>query len=574
MQFGKYQLAQSFEREGNYSDAARLYLELYEESKGRQNYFEDYIRTIKNTNEYSKLIPFVENHITKNPIPDNFITLGELYWLEGRTNDAKTEWKKALDKSTRLESTITKLASTQITLRLFSEAIETYLIGRNKLKNDNLYSDPLSQLYSIIGDYKKGTDEVIKNYKQTGNMPLTQGRLSSLQINEEATQYIYNQLERHAQREHIGFKQLFSWFLRKLNMLDKAFEITKEIDKETNSKGAEVYTLAMNLSSEGNYDLAIRAFKYIIEMGKDSPHTISALYQMTRTIELNISIDGKLDFNTTMDIIKRYRDIIKDYPNTPTADECKLHIAKLYKNQYKYDDAINELNQLVKKINYPAVGAQAYLALGNLYFIKDAANDAKAAYQKVTNLYHRFQNEFFDAQYALAEIEYFDGDLDSAMMLFSSMLTHPNSNVVNEAIERIHYINTYRNLNKAFDSFRQAEKKFKQNSFEEALDKFKSAAQSSFPENLFDLSLIKASKSAYLLSKPELAIEFLLELQQKKSESIYIDYCLLNIGKFYNEIGNFDSAYTNLFELIKSHPKSIYAEEARTLIREIKAKVN
>lgn len=295
---------------------------------------------------------------------------------------------------------------------------------------------------------------------------------------------------------------------------------------------------------------------------------------MTRTIELKNSIDGKLDPNTTMDIINRYSSIIKDYPNTPTASECKLHIAKLYKNQYKYDEAIDELNQLIKTINYPAVGAQAYLELGNLYFIKDATNKAKSAYTQVINLYHRFQNEYFDAQYALAEIEYFDGDLDSAMMLFSSLLSNSNSNVVNEAIEKIHYINTFRNLNKAFDLFRQAEKKIKQNSFEEAIELFKLAAASSFPENLYDLSILKASNTAFNLDKLQLSVELLQELQQKKPESIYIDYCLLNLGKTYNKIGNYDTAYTYLFELIKSHQNSIYTEEARTLIRKIKSKLN
>ncbi len=570
----KYKLARSFEQSGDYENASRLYLELYQADKSNKEYFDSYVRVMQAQDKNIELLDFVEQHLKISKTYGNYILYGELLWLAGRHEEAEAAWEKALELGERYQSAYEELANTQINLRLFKKAIDTYLLARKNLDAPEIFSDRLSQLYSITGDYKNGVKEVIILFTQTRNLALAEGRLSALAINPEAEKYIYDILRKKAKEKDIGYKRLFAWFLTTLHRNKEALEINKEIDDAVNARGREVYNFAQSASDDGYYDVAIEAYQWVVAKGKQSPYAVSAMFRLAKTTELKFDAEGSLDAKTAEGIISRYRSIINDYPGTPTADECLYNIALLYKRIGKVDKALQALDKIVSLSRYSKYKVNAILLQGDIYFFKNDLNRAVLAYKTIVDVYKNNKEQYYKALYSLAEIEYFTGKLDSAIAHFTDLTVISDSDVANDALEKITLIEANKNLNKALELYAKGEKAEKQMHYSEALALFLEAAKSSKPENLYDISLVKAADMYFKLNDYANAQKQLELLLSEKSNGIYADYCMFKIAELDYLTGKFSEAIEKFTELLKKYPKSIYNDKARDLINKIRNSTN
>jgi tetratricopeptide (TPR) repeat protein len=529
---------------------------------------------MKGQDKYSALIPFVEKHIANSPTSANYILLGELYWRDGQPEKADKAWEDAISTGKNSQDTYANLAITQISLRLFQKAIDTYKAARDNLDAPDIFANRLSQLYSINGDYKNGTREVLKLFSQTQNIALAEGRIAALNVNPEAEKYIYAILKEKAESDDINYKRLFAWYLTSLGKNEEALELYKQIDNKINSRGREVYNFALNAANDGNYDIALLGLQWVIAKGKNSPFTVSALFKLAKTTEMKFDQAGKLDEKTAESIIKEYRSVIKEYPQTSTAQECKYNIALLYKRIGKLDKALVELSELINTNRYSTQRVSAVLLQGNIYFMKDETEKAILSYKEIVELYKRFDKIYDQALYSLAEIEYFNGNFDSATVHFTDLILHSESDVANDALEKVSLIEANKNMNKALALYAKAEKAEKQAKYDIAEDLFLEAAKAAKPENLFELSLIKAADLEYNAGNKENAKSYFEKILKEKPDGIHNDYCMFRIGEIYFTENRYDEAVEQFTNLLKEHPKSIYNEKARDYIRKIRNRTN
>jgi tetratricopeptide (TPR) repeat protein len=570
----KYKLARSFEQSGDFVNAARLYLELYEADKKNENYFVGYIRTMKEQNQYSQLIPFAEKHTAKYPISAHYTLLGELYWRKGQAEKADEVWQKAVETEKYSQNTYANLAITQISLRLFQKAIDTYNLARKNLDTPDIFANRLSQLYSINGDYQNGTREVLILFAQMNNIALAEGRLSALNVNPDAEKYIYAILKEKAEDNSIQFKRLFAWYLTSLDRNKEALKLYKKIDTYMNSRGGEVYNFALNAANDGNYDIAIEGLQWIIAKGKNSHYTVSALFKLVKTTEMKFEQADELNKNTAQNLIKEYRSVIEDYPDTPTAQECIYNIALLYKRIGKLNKALAELNKLTSLQQYSKYRVSAILLQGEIYFMQNKTDLAVLSYKKIVELFKRFDKIYDRALYSLAEIEYFNGNFDSATVHFTDLTLHSESDVANDALEKISLIEANRNLNKALTLFAKAEKAEKQGKNKEATGLFLEAAKSAKQKNLYESAIIKTADIEFRDGNKENAKAYYEEIIKNKPDGIRNDYCLFRIGVIYFVEKKYDRAIMEFTKILKDYPQSIYNEKARNYIRQIRNHTN
>jgi len=570
----KYKLGLSFEQNGDFVNAARIYRELYDENKTDEQYFDAYVRASRKQDKYSELVTFVEEHIKIMPTYDNYILLGELYWREGSTEKSESAWRKAIDAAPNSQMAYSNLASAQMMLRLFDKATNTYLLARENLNVKTIFADQLSQLYSISGNYQDGTKEVLNLFAQTNNIALVQGRLAALNVNKNAEDFIYKILEDKSSDPDINYKKIFAWFTSSIGKDGEALEIYKTIDNQSNARGAEVYNFALNAANDAKFDIAVSAFQWIIGKGKESPYTVTSLFRLAKTLEQKYETTGNLDNRTSEDIIKKYRSVIADYPNTSTAHDCMFNIALLYIRMKQYDLAIPELEPLTENANYSNLGAKANLMLGDIYFLKDDLNAAILTYTKNVTLFTKHRDEYFAAQFALAEIQYFRGNIDTAVAMFTEISKNTGSDAANDALAKIALINGNKNMTRALLLFAEGEKFEKQKKYYEALQKFTEAAGISAPENIFDLSLIKSSAMYLELGNKAKAREVLEQILSANPQSINADYCYFTIGRILFSENNFEESIKQFTILLKEYPRSIHNEEARDIIRQMRAMVN
>lgn len=573
----KIKLAETYEKNGDYQNASRLWKEMYDIRPDRDDFFYGVIRTNKALNQFKDLIPFIENHLKVKKSATLYALYGEVLWLTGSFDEATKKWNQAIELFPNDNQTYIDIAAIQISLRLFERAITTYKTGREKLKNSTIFSDELSQLYTILNNFKDGTEEILKYFEESRNQPITQGRINALIGSTESKSYILEVLrKRYKNSDDPEHRRLFAWYLRLINDFDEAFEQYKQIDKLVNAKGYEILNFANNSLRDGEYAIALEAYAFIIDQGKSNPFFQNALFGYAKTLELSIMKEEKLSRNKVLDIIDRYRKIISEFPNNQSSDEAYIRIANLYLYQLNEPDkAASELNNLLKSSGNRRITATASNLLGTIYLMQNKIEEARKVFTNVSKKFEKISPEESSfAFFKLAEIEYFTGNIDSAYNRYVEISSLSNTDVANDALDRILFIDQNRNFNKAFATFTKAELLEFQKNYNQAIEFYQSAFESAPMSNLAELSLVRIAQIQFTLSKFSDVIKTMELLLEKYKETIYGDLALLTIANSFYAENNNDAAVEKYSELLANYPRSIYLEEARNKIRAIRNRLN
>ncbi len=573
----KIKLAETYEKNGDYQNAARLWKEMYDIRPEREEFFYGVIRTNKALNQFKDLIPFIENHLRIKKSASLYALYGEILWLTGSFDEAAKKWNQAIETFPNDNQTYIDVAAIQISLRLFERAINTYKTGRENLKNSSIFSDELSQLYTILNNYKEGTEEILKYFEESRNQPITQGRINALIGSTESKSYILDVLrKRYRNSDDPEYRRLFAWYLRLINDYNGAFEQYKQIDKLVNAKGYEILNFANNSLRDGEYSIALEAYAYLIDQGKTNTFFQNALFGYAKTLELSIMKEEKLSKSKVLEIIERYRRIISEFPNSQNSDEAYIRIANLFLYQLNEPEkAANELNTLLKVSGNRRITATASNLLGNIYLITNKLDDAKQLFSIISKKFAKISPEESSlALFKLAEIEYFSGNIDSAYDKYVEISNLSNTDVANDAIERIMFIDQNRNFNKAFAIFTKAELYELQKNYQLAVQNYQSAYESAPLSNLAELSLVRIAQIQFLQSKFLETIKTMELLLEKYKETIYGDLALITIANSYYAENNYDTAVEKYTDLLAKYPRSIYLEEARNKIKAIRNRLN
>lgn len=574
----KYRLAESFEKSGDFQNASRLYYELYLLDKRNKNYFAGVVRTYKAQNNFSALIPIVEEQIVFNKNSENYSLLGELLWRIGKPEEANNAWENAINTAPNLEKTYLDVYQSQSLVFQFEKAIATLIKGRNELskisKNNNktLYSEQLTQLYIASGNYIKGIEEILLLFESTQDYSIAQGKIAALMYNKQAIDYIENYLKDRS-KSNQAVLRLYSWFLRANKKYEEALQVVIKIDKLSGSTGYEVFNFAYSSMNDGQFDIALSAFSWIIDNSKDKQYYNQALYGYARTIEYKLREKGTLSNSEAKDIIQRYRHIIKTTNYQNNIADAYYRIALL---EYEYlsdsASAYNDIAELSKRFAFYPVTATALNLLADIYLTGGNIEDArKTYYDVVTKFKQNNQNEYNNAQYKLAEIEFFTGNIDSAFTLFAQLSSLSNIDIANDALDMLVLFEQNKDFREALIIYGRAKLKAKQKNLGEAEALYEKIAKEYSGSSLAELSLLEIANFRMQTNNTQSSREILLSLLEKYPETIYGDLALMNIATTYEKERNIDQAIATLSQVLAKYPRSIYLQEAREKIRKLRA---
>jgi tetratricopeptide (TPR) repeat protein len=572
---GKYQLAQAFEKTGDFENASRLFLELYKVSPRNKIYLNGVIRTLKGLNQYSKLLGIIEEHLEIEKSPELMTLAGELYWRAGKTDEANAAWQNAIEMDPESREIYLDVSVSQSNLFLFDKAIATLEKGKSKLGNDDTFSQKLVQLYTATGNYVKGTDEILQLFEDEKNLPLAQGRLSALLVNKDAKAYIEQELRKKTDKynDNMNFLRLYGWFLRTVD-IEKALNIYKKLDDLSGGMGTELAGFANDSKQDGQYDIALKAYDLIIQKGKNSPYFLNGLYGFARTLDYMTEVNPKLSNDEVEKIIKRYRQIIKEYPNDIAAAESRLRIAFLALDFLNdRETAKSELMAISNQFPQYPISAASMVMLGDIYITEEKFSDAAKVLNQVINGYKRLSHPDADmAKFKLAEIQYYTGNIDSAKNLFMELSENTNADISNDAINKLVLIEQNKQFTQGLKEFAKAEFKENQKNFAEAEVLYKEVTDIASGSDLAEQSYIRQAKIEFSSANFDKVRELLQELMTKEPDTIYGDNSMLLIGNSYLAQHNNEEAVKSYTQLITKYPRSIFLDEARDKIAKIRNK--
>lgn len=571
----KTKLAETFENNGDFKSSARLYLELLNANPNNDDYLYGYSRALIAQNQYSELLPTIEKYISLRPSNKLYNLYAEVLWKLGKTEEANSAWAKGIDINKNDVNSYKNTAISQSNMMQIKKATETLEKARTQFKNKDMFVDELSRLYTASGDYRKAMEEIFLFFESSGNFPQTQGRLQALTFSGDAKKYILENLENKKNSPNKGYKILYAWFLSAIGEFEKSLALYTEIDNESNAKGAELYNFALARQKDEQYEIALKTFGKIIDYGKSSPYLLNALYGYNRVLESQISLKSFFNSKDYEELIRRYKNIVELFPNNNFSFDAQYRIATIYfKNLNRPEQAIEELNKIITVSGNSPIAYKSYNLLGDIYLYDNDINKAEVFYNKNASVnLAGLENEKNYAIFKIADILYYTGNIDSAAKIYSALAKITDANIANDAIEKSMFIEQNKNSAKAIRDFAIAEKYNFQNKDSLAVLKYDEAAQFGSGD-IIEMSILNKAEIFKEAKKYSETIELLKKFTIDFPESINIDKVYFNLGNVYLLNNQPDLAEKTFAMILEKYPRTIYMEQCRNKIRQIRSRIN
>lgn len=599
----KFQLAQSYEQSREFEEALRIYEDIYKTNK-QEKYFEPIVRIYKQENRFKELLPFVEERIRNYPSAKNYILAGEIYWQLGQVAEANSMWDKARKDYSNNPETYLSITLTLNQLKQFEKTIPILIEAKQKFSKNTEIIDALVKAYIFTNMYQDGFKESLYLYNLSGDLQKAQSRLYAMMTDTNAITFINNAFTKEIKKdENIAILILYSWFLRSIKNYEEAFNIVVKIDNKNNNKGKDVFTFANESRRDEQFDIAIKAYQYIKDMGRTNPYYDNAVYEYTQTTESRLfalnynknNLELKKSFES---IIAEYKKIIKDNPKTQNSENAKMRIATIERNIMKNNKAaIEMLKDIIEiKLNIILVLeatnelVDIYIAINELNKANELINnilnteikDTKTQTTKIkgnaqlpsnliiTSNNIDIKNYVNEIKYNKAEILYYQGFIDSSLALYYVLLDSLSDDIVNDALYRITFMEQNKEHIDHLSDFAKAEYLLFREQYSDAIKSFNEIIKAVEGETLAELSKIKIAEIEIKQNNNNVAKTILTNYLEENAYPLYGDNALFLLGNIAEEEKNYIDAQQYYGDILYKYPRSVYISEARNRIRTIR----
>jgi tetratricopeptide (TPR) repeat protein len=591
MDQNQFMLAQSYEQQGDLSKAVEIIEILYKKDSSNIQYFNKLNTLYLQLKKYDEAALLINSRIKITPDDVSLYgLLGSTYYTAGDRTKAYEVWDDATEKFKTNPRTFRIIANFAIERRDFEKAIELLNEGKKLSKDPFLYSYDLGELYNITMRYREAAEEYCDLIKANPSQyPQIENKILSYSNKPNALDETIEVIEKY-KSDNISFAYLLARLYIEKKDYDEAFNLYKEIDKKQNTNGADIYAFGEFVHRDGEYKTASKVFKYLISNYTDQQYTplaklgyaknLEALF-IQRYNEINpewksFSLPAKVDRNEIEPVLNAYQEIQKIYQHTEVAIEAILRTGiLLFHFENDLVGAEKEFKNIIE--NYPTskFASLAFIELGNIKIRKAKLDEAEKLFLSIGNLVRINPEDKGFASYQLARIFSFKNDFESARKNLSAVMGSLKDNIANDAIELSILLNTAKDDSSNLAIYSAAEFLAEQKRFNEARDLFLQLSQN--PQAFVFNSLAKLREAEMLIATDDYsgAISKLTVIVNEQEKNIYADKALYLQGQIY-QFGLKDSvkAVESYESLLAKFPKSLYLDEARKNIIELKKKLS
>ncbi|HZW39991.1 MAG TPA: tetratricopeptide repeat protein [Ignavibacteriaceae bacterium] len=585
MEAQKFYTASAYEQAGEFERAKTIYEELYNKDRNNYQYFDALVRINNQLKLYDTSILIIEDKLKSNPNDINvYALLGKTYHMKGDENKAEEVWLKA-GEITNNEFNYRILANAALERRAFSTAIKLLKKGKDIAQEPVAFSFELAQLFTLTMQYKDAALEYVEVLTKAPNqLPTIQNRILQYINKPEALSQSIDVIKKHLDVNE-AFPQLLAWLYRENKQYDEAFNLYKDIDDNKNSNGQLLLDFGRTVFDRGEYDLSLKVFKDLIEEHPNSEFIPSAKFYYARAIE---AINNKKDKNSWKpleiisnnndksddEVIKIYKELSELFPNNDVASESNLRIGRIY--LYKNNDLqkAEEYFQKVTEGRNQNFKAEALMELGKVELLKGNIDKSEQFLQNVVQNKGFGQENNNSAALRLAKLYFYEQDFNKSKETLNGIIDNLKDNSANDALELSLILNTGLNDSLLLVKFSQAEFSAAKQDFQNADKLYKEIGES---KSIFleSISKIREAEILLALDSLDLCLILLNDISNLDSKNIYADKALLLMGKIYQfgKLDN-DNAVKMYNDLLARFPNSMYLDEARENILEIKTETN
>lgn len=461
------QLAQQYYKNKEFDKAATIFADLYNSQKSKV-FFTYYLNCLIELKDFETGEKIIKKEIRKNSTDLSFrVDLGFLYKTQGLLKEADEEYQQAIKLLMSDNNQITTLANAFLYKREYSFAEQTYLKGRKMLKDVYGFNFELANLYQIQSLYDKMINEYLdlleihESYIQT-----VQNRLqSSVYADKEnnLTGLLKIQLIKRIQKnpDRKIFSELLIWLYLQEKDYENAFIQSSALDKRLKEDGSRLIELANQAVVNKDYDVALKAYQYVIEKGKYNSWYIDARSDYMNTLYNKVIEQPGVKKSEVVDLEKLLKTTLDELgrsKSTFSLIKAIAYIQTFYLNNA--DEASQNLEKtLASNILSPMQTAECKLLIGDILLFNNDIWGATVYYAQVEKAN---ENEPIghEAKFKKARLAYFSGDFLWAQAQLDVLKASTSKLIANDAFTLSLLINdnvTEDSIGEALQMFSRAE---------------------------------------------------------------------------------------------------------------------
>ena len=567
----KYRIAQAYERTGDLRNAARLYQELYASQSSNDTYFGGVVRSLTGLGQFAALIPIVEKHADRTGSPTHTLLAGTLHARLNELSKARTYWDRARSLANNDESLLVQLGRDQMELFLHAEALASFLAAREKNGEATAYSDEIFRLRSASGDLNGAVADVLTAYAGDADAITAERRLSTLLSFENGPTVIAEALS-ELPRDDVRNLRLTAWFYRETKRWGDAFEIIALLDTRSSTPGSELLSFADGARASDQYDVALQAYDEVARRAKGANLVMTAAFGSVRTLELRLRVSASVPKVEAREIIRRYDEIIDRYGSNPLVADA------LYFSALLHDDVLREmeparerLTRLVNTWRSLSRSVDGALKLADIYLAMGQDERALELLGTVVNGPTGLVADRADmARLRRADILAWNGDLDSAKVLYQPLAEASGSIASNDALDRMMLLNLAIDDSATVRAIVRADGFITRRRHLDAIRELDSIIPKIKDNDLRDRSLLMCARSCLFIADSARAAALLDKIINGNPDSIYGDRALWLYADITVSQNDSQRAIQLLEALLRNYPRSIIVPEARERIRRLR----
>jgi tetratricopeptide (TPR) repeat protein len=410
------QLAQQFFQNKEFDKALDYYEKLYNK-RSPQQFYTPYLNCLIETKDFKKAEKIVKKQIKQNPdSPQLYVDLGKVYTLSEEPDNARAAWNQAI-KSITIDDQAFPVASAFMATHQYDFAIATYIKGRKISQNNYPFSFELADAFKAKGDNVSMINEYLDLLEtQDTYIQTVQNALQTSFANNgdsKKNELLKTELLKRISRspDKTIFSELLIWMDIQQKDWDGALVQAKALDKRKKEEGNRVMGLAQLFAQNEAYEVAIKAYQYVISKGPDVYYYINARIELLYVYYQKVVTNGNYSTTELTELEKNYNTTIKELgksASTVPLLENLAHLQAFYLNKPK--DAISLLEETIAIPQLsPQVQADCKLELADILLMTGDIWEASLRYSQVEKAF-KYDEIGQEAKFRNARISYYTGD--------------------------------------------------------------------------------------------------------------------------------------------------------------------
>lgn len=573
-------LALQFYQNREYDKALEYYEKLYNKTSPLA-YYTPYLNCLIETKDFKKAEKIVKKHIKQNPEQLNYqIDLGTVYTRSEEPEKAKVEWEKAV-KLIKYDEQVFSVANGFITIRQYDLAIATYLKGKKISQTNYPYSFELAEIYKTKGDKLSMINVLLDALEENeayiqsvqNTLQTTYGNEAEEKQNEILKVELQKRIARSPDKSILS--ELLIWMQIQQKDWEGAFVQAKALDKRKKEEGGRVMGLAQLFAQNEAYDIASKAYQYVIQKGNENYFYTNARMELLNVQYAKIITKANYTNADLLELEKNYTITINELgksASTIALLKNAAHLKAFYLN--KSDEAVKILEEA---ISMPQVSnqqqAECKLELADILLMTGEIWDASLLYSQVEKSF-KYDIIGQEAKYRNAKISYYTGDFKWAQAQLDVLKGATSKLIANDAMELSLLISDAL----AIDTneaplliFSRADLLAFQNK-DEVAQKTLDSIHTLFPNHaLADEVLYKKANIEIKHAKYNEAAIYYQEIVNNYPDDILGDDALFKLAELNEkQFNNLEKAKELYQQLLEKHPGSLYIVEARKRFRKLR----